>query len=142
MKTPTAQLDKGDCLICGRSSSQQLLYILTMINGEQKISCCAHCGISAHLMLKDKVAMALTADFLSAKLHSAQHSFYNMGGVVDHCCKPSILTFDNEKMALRFQKGFGGSVGRFSDALEFLRKDMSMHSTTGCPKCTAKRAAE
>lgn len=131
------QIFQTKCLICNRPSSQQLLYTITMKNGERKVACCPHCGISAHLMLADQVAMALTADFLSGRLHSAQHSYYVMGGVVAHCCKPSILTFDNEEMAIRFQRGFSGNIGRFNDALDFLKKDMSMHPPSGCPNCAS-----
>jgi len=125
------------CLICNRPASQQLLYTLTMKDGHQKIACCPHCGISAHLIHGDKVTSALTADFLSGRLHSAQHSYFVMDTVVAHCCKPSILTFDDKEMALRFQKGFGGVLGRFDDALAFLKKDMSMHPSSGCPHCSS-----
>jgi DeoR family transcriptional regulator, copper-sensing transcriptional repressor len=123
------------CLICNRPPSLQLLYTITLKNGEQKVACCPHCGISAHLLLGDQVAMALTADFLSGRLHSAQHSYFVMGGVAAYCCKPSILTFDNEEMAMRFQRGFDGKIGRFNDAMAFLKKDMSLHSPDGCPHC-------
>lgn len=125
------------CLICSRPPSQQLLYAITLHNGEQKVACCPHCGISAHLMFGDKIAIALTADFLSGRLHSAQHSYFVLGGVIAHCCKPSILTFDDEEMAYRFQKGFDGKVGRFHDAMDFLKKDMSLHSSAGCPHCAS-----
>ncbi len=131
------RLSQIKCLICNRPPSQQLLYTLTMKNGEQKVACCPHCGISAHLLLGDQVAMALTADFLSGRLHSAQHSFFIMGGVVGYCCRPSILTFDSEEMAMRFQKGFDGKLGRFQDALAFLKKDMSLHAPDGCPHCAS-----
>jgi DeoR family transcriptional regulator, copper-sensing transcriptional repressor len=136
---PFQQLSQLHCLICNRPPTQQLLYILTMKNGDRKVACCPHCGISAHLMLENEVAMALTADFLSGKLHSAQHSYFNMGGVVDYCCKPAVLTFDNEEMALRFEKGFGGTTGRFNDALDYLKKDISMHSADGCPHCAPQQ---
>lgn len=129
------QFSEEKCLICHRPTSQQLLYAITMTNGDQKVACCPHCGISAHLLLGDQISIALTADFLSGRLHSAQHSCYVLGGVVANCCKPSILTFDDEQMARRFQKGFGGELGSFNDALEFLKKDMSMHAAEGCPHC-------
>ncbi|MGW8195136.1 MAG: DeoR family transcriptional regulator [Desulforhopalus sp.] len=131
------QLSKKKCLICNRPPSQQLLYTITLKNGQQKVACCPHCGISAHLLLGDQVAMALTADFLSGRLHSAQHSFFVMEGVVAHCCKPSVLTFDDEEMAIRFQRGFGGRIGRFNDALAFLKKDISLHAPDGCPHCAS-----
>jgi len=131
------RLSETKCLICNRPPSQQLLYRITMKNGEQKVACCPHCGISAHLMFGDQVAMALTADFLSGRLHSAQHSFFVMGGVVGHCCRPSILTFDSEDMAIRFQRGFNGQIGRFQDAMEFLKKEMSLHAPEDCPHCAS-----
>ncbi len=130
------RLSQLKCLICNRPPSQQLLYIMTFKNGGQKVACCPHCGISAHLTLGDQIVTALTADFLSGRLHSAQHSFYIMEAVVAYCCKPSILTFDNEEMALRFMRGFGGKIGRFNEALAFLKKDISLHDPGGCPHCT------
>ncbi len=131
------RLSQIKCLICNRPPSQQLLYIITLKNGAQKVACCPHCGISAHLMLGDQVATALTADFLSGRLHSAQHSYFIMDGVVAYCCKPSILTFDSEEMAQRFQKGFGGKIGRFNDAMAFLKKDMTLHDPEGCAHCAS-----
>lgn len=130
-------LSQIKCLICNRPPNQQLLYTITLNNGEQKVACCPHCGISAHLILGDQVATALTADFLSGRLHSAQHSYFIMESVVAHCCRPSILTFDDEEMALRFQKGFDGKLGRFTDAMEFLKKDMSLHNPDSCPHCAS-----
>jgi DeoR family transcriptional regulator, copper-sensing transcriptional repressor len=131
------RFEQEGCLICYRPPSRQLLYTLTLKNGEQKVACCPHCGISAHLIFADQVAMAMTTDFLSGRLHSAQHSFFVIGGVAAPCCKPSILTFADEEMARRFQTGFGGRVGRFADALNYLEQDMSLHETTGCPHCAA-----
>jgi len=132
-------LSQIKCLICNRPPSQQLLYTITLKNGEQKVACCPHCGISAHLMLGDQVVTALTADFLSGRLHSAQHSYFVMEGVVAYCCKPSILTFDDEEMALRFQKGFGGKIGRFNDAMAFLKKETRLHDSENCPHCTSAK---
>lgn len=131
---------QGICLICYRPPSQQLLYTITLKNGEQKVACCAHCGISAQLMHGEQVSIALTADFLSGRLHSAQQSYYVMGGVAAPCCKPSMLTFADEEMAKRFQMGFGGKVGRFNDALEFLEEDFNLPNGEGCPHCASVTA--
>ncbi len=129
------QLDKQRCLICSRSPSENLLYYLSLSSGEQKVACCPHCGISAHLMLGDRVVTALTADFLTGRLHSAHRSFFVLGSIVAHCCKPSILTFDDQEMAQRFQQGFGGEVGSFENALAYLEKDTAIHSGSSCPHC-------
>ena len=130
-----AKNEPGSCLICYRPPTQHLLYTLTMKNGEQKVACCPHCGTSAHLMMGEQIAMALTADYLTGRLHSAQHSYFVMGSVAVPCCKPSMLTFIDEEMARRFQMGFGGTIGRFSEALEYLDRDMSIHDAEGCPHC-------
>ncbi|MBE9485548.1 MAG: DeoR/GlpR transcriptional regulator [Desulfuromonadales bacterium] len=127
-----ARLEQGSCLICYRPPSKQLLYTLTMKNGEQKVACCPHCGISAHLMFGDQIAMALTADFLTGKLHSAQNSYFVMGGVAAPCCSPSMLSFEDEEMARRFQTGFGGKIGRLNDAISYLQEDMTLSAGEGC----------
>ncbi|SHJ78521.1 DeoR-like helix-turn-helix domain-containing protein [Malonomonas rubra DSM 5091] len=137
-----SRLEQGSCLVCFRPPTQQLLYTLTLKNGEQKVACCPHCGISAHLMLGDRIAMALTADYLTGKLHSAQHSYFVFGSVAVPCCRPSILTFEDKEMADRFQKGFGGQVGSLSDAMTFLERDMSLDKTDGCPHCAAAKSQQ
>ncbi len=131
--------EPGTCLICYRTATQHLLYSLTLKNGEQKVACCPHCGISAHLMLGDQVAMALTADYLTGRLHSAQHSWFLLGSIAAPCCKPSLLTFESEEMAQRFQQGFGGELGRLKDAIEYLGADMTLSEGEGCPHCTTAK---
>jgi hypothetical protein len=132
-----ARQDQGSCLICYRPPSQQLLYTLTLKNGEQKVACCPHCGISAQLMLGDRVAMALTSDYLTGKLHSAQHSYFVMGSVARPCCRPSMLTFEDQEMANRFRTGFGGKIGHLNDALKYLEEEMSLGQVDSCPHCAA-----
>lgn len=128
----------SQCLICYRSATQHLIYNLTLNNGESRQACCPHCGISAHLLYKDKVVMALTADYLSGRQHPAQNSFFLMGSIAAPCCHPSILTFENREMAERFQTGFGGTLGNLNDATMFLQKEMSVgQGKSSCPHCSA-----
>ena len=129
---------QGSCVICYRPASQHLFYSLTLIDGEQKLACCPHCGVSVHLMHGDRVAMALTADYLSGRPHPAQSSTFLLGSVAAPCCKPSMLTFEDAEMAKRFQVGFGGNIGNLEDATNFLREEMSLHrDEEGCPHCAA-----
>jgi hypothetical protein len=126
----------GKCLICTRPPTQHLLYTLTGRNGEQRQACCPHCGISAHLLYGDNIMMAFTADYLTGKLHAAQNSFFLLGSIAAPCCHPSILTFEDEQMAQRFQAGFGGSIGQLNDAIRFLREAMVLNpEQDGCPHC-------
>ena len=141
--SPQANIEQGRCVICYRPASQHLLYSLTLKNGEQKVACCPHCGISAHLMLGDQVAMALTADYLTGRPHPAQGSVFVLGSAAAPCCKPSMLTFEEADMAQRFQSGFGGILGNLDDALNYLQEEMSLHREgEGCPHCVAMARRE
>lgn len=136
--TQSAPEGMGTCVICYRPASQHLFYSLTLKNGEQRATCCPHCGVSAHLMLGDQVAMALTADYLTGRPHPAQKSNFLLGSAAVPCCKPSMLTFEDAEMAKRFQNGFGGTLGSLEDATRFLQEEMSLHrDEEGCPHCAA-----
>jgi len=125
-----------DCLVCRRPASQNLLYSITLITGEQRQACCPHCGIAAHLTIGDNIAMAMTADFFFGRPHPVQKSFFVLGSVVAPCCMPSVLTFEAEDVARRFQKGFGGIVGRFNDALKYLQQELTVDNEREvCPHC-------
>jgi len=131
-------VNQGNCVICYRPSSQKLLYSLTLVNGEQRITCCPHCGVSAHIAYGDQVAMALTADFLSGRPHPAQTTTFVLGSIASPCCLPSMLTFEDPEMAKRFQGGFGGLLGGLDDAIRYLKEEMSLHRDGGgCPHCAA-----
>ena len=125
------------CLVCLRPVTQHLLYCLTLTNGEQCFACCPHCGPSAHLRYKDNITSAMTTDFISGRPHPAHRSFYLMGSSAAPCCTPSILSFENEDQAKKFQSGFSGSVGSLQEALDFLECEMTMGGKKGCPHCAA-----
>jgi len=125
-----------ECMICFRPATQHLVYSMTLRDGSQRQACCPHCGISAQISLGEEVVMALTADYLSGQLHSVQRSIFLYGSAAAPCCRPSILTFADEENARRFQAGFGGELGRFEDALNFLRAELQFSAgQPGCPAC-------
>jgi len=141
--SPQAGTGQGSCVVCFRPASQHLLYSLTLKNGEQRVACCPHCGVSAHLMLGSQVAMALTADYLTGRPHPAQGSYFVLGSAATPCCRPSMLTFEDIEMARRFQTGFGGSVGQLEDAIKYLQEEMSLHRDgENCPHCAAMARRE
>jgi len=135
---PPVEPAAGQCVVCFRPTSQHLLYSLTLRSGEQYKACCPHCGVAAQLQYGNEVAMALTADYLTGRPHPAQSSYFLLGSAAAPCCKPSMLTFEDEGMARRFQTGFGGSLGRIEDAASFLLEEMSLHREgDDCPHCAA-----
>lgn len=136
--TVAAPQRRDNCLICQRPVGQQLIYSLTTPGGEQRQFCCPHCGVSAQLAYPEQRTMALATDFLTGRPHPAQHSWFVLGSVVVPCCHPSMLTFENEEMARRFQAGFGGELGRLPEALGYLQGAMSIpYDEQACPHCAA-----
>lgn len=134
---------RDDCPICQRPVSQHLLYSLAPIGSDQRQFCCPHCGVSAQLAKPERTAMAMATDFLTGRPHPAQHSWFVLGSVVAPCCHPSMLTFEDEAMARRFQRGFGGKLGRLSNALAYLKDEMCLHhEDLGCPHCAVSASAE
>jgi predicted transcriptional regulator len=129
------------CLVCLRPVTQHLLYGITLSTGDQYFACCPHCGLSAHLRHKENITSAMTADFISGRPHPAHRSFFLMGSSAAPCCTPSILTFEAEEQAKRFQAGFGGTVGSLQAALEYLEEEMTMGGgKKGCPHCATAQA--
>ncbi len=131
---PTQALDT--CIVCRRPVIQHLLYTITFSSGEQCFACCPHCGLSAHLRHRDTIISAMTADFISGKPHPAHRSFYLLGSIAAPCCTPSILSFEAEEQARRFQTGFGGTIGGLQEALSYLEQEMAMDSGKPCPRCS------
>ena len=131
---------KATCLVCFRAVPQNLFYSLSLVGGEQRVACCPHCGISAHLNLKEQVTMAMATDFLSCKLHPANRSFFVVDSVAAPCCHPSVLAFETQEAATRFQTGFGGKVLRFQETLEELQTQFSLQEQKGegCPHCSGQ----
>ena len=121
------------CTVCLRPPAPNLLYTLTLTSGEQRLACCPHCGISAQLVLRDQVAAAMCVDYLSGRPHPAAEACFLLGSAAAPCCQPSLLTFAELEIARRFQTGFGGTLGRMEDAIDFLQQAMS--AGVGCPHC-------
>ncbi len=132
------------CLICSRPANPHLHFTLLLRNGEQKTTCCPHCGVYACLVLGDQVGEAQTADYLTGRPHPVSESFFVLGSAAVPCCQPSMLTFDSEEMARRFQTGFGGVLGGFEFAVNFLKNSMAPHDhqSSGCPHCTGRLPEE
>ncbi|GAB6082460.1 DeoR/GlpR family DNA-binding transcription regulator [Desulfuromonas carbonis] len=127
------------CTVCRRPPPANLLYTITLTSGEQRFACCPHCGISAQLVLRDQVSLAMCVDYLSGHPHPALDSYFLLGSSAAPCCHPSLLTFSDLEVARRFQTGFGGSLGRMDDAMEFLQ--VAMGAGSGCPNCGPGRSS-
>jgi DeoR family transcriptional regulator, copper-sensing transcriptional repressor len=109
----------NQCAMCGKPIPERTIFIIQLENGGQKRACCAHCG----LMLQNHVegaAHSLTADYLHGHIVHADQATYVIGSDLTVCCVPSVLSFGARQDAVKFQKGFGGSLANIGEAIRFL----------------------
>ncbi len=114
-----SDLVKSPCSMCGKTTIGQKVFTVHLSNGEQKNTCCAHCGLMLHTKTKG-VWQSMTTDFLHGHMVSANQAIYLIGGDLNVCCVPSILTFGSRQEAERFQTGFGGKLINMKEAIQFL----------------------
>ncbi|MBI3170777.1 MAG: DeoR family transcriptional regulator [Chloroflexi bacterium] len=115
------------CAMCSKPVSQRTVFIVKFENGEEKRTCCAHCG----LMLQSRthnIWQTLTTDYLYGHMISAGQAYYLTGSDVNICCVPSVLAFSSKQDAEKFQKGFGGQVLSMNDTVHYLHGMMHTHS--------------
>ena len=113
--------DLGDasCAMCGKSIHGKKVFIIYLANGEQKTTCCAHCGLMLLTVTKG-AWQSMTMDYLYGHMISANQAIYLIGCDLNVCCVPTILTFGSRQEAERFQTGFGGTLASMDDAIQFL----------------------
>jgi len=78
--------------------------------------CCAHCALKNC----PDPSLLLFRDFISGDILAADKAYFLLNTMVDICCRPTILAFAKEDEVVNFRLGFGGVIGRLSEALEFL----------------------
>ncbi|GGK04513.1 HTH-type transcriptional repressor YcnK [Lentibacillus kapialis] len=121
----------NDCVFCSRTINDRLAYRLILSNNRTETACCAHCGLLRHRQLSNDVIQAICPDFFRQTTLSSQLAFYVMDTSVEiGCCHPQVLTFERSGDAEKFVKGFGGTVYRFSEAIEAIFQKMNEHD--GC----------
>ena len=105
------------CAMCGKSILGKKVFIIHLANGEQKNTCCAHCGLMLLAVTKD-AWQSMTMDFLHGHMVSANQAFYVLGSDLKTCCVPSIFSFGSKEEAEKFQKGFGGRLLNMDEAIQ------------------------
>src|SRR4030067_1629109 len=88
---------------------------------------CPHCGLWEHARNKDKIASVRARDFISGEWMdvSKMYMLYHSDAVP--ACSDSWIAFGKKDEAVKFQKGFGGKIYTFEDALEERGKQPSGH---------------
>ena len=114
------------CQVCGMDVSKypHTRYVVTTTGGEEFITCGVQCGLTLHLRLKEKFKSATATDLLSNRSFDAQKGFYVYKSTVITDMAPGFISFLTRVNAEKFQKGFGGKVVTYQEALETWKDQM------------------
>ena len=114
------------CQVCGMDVSKysHTRYVVTTTGGEELITCGVQCGLTLHLRLKEKFKSATATDLLNNRSFDAQKGFYVYKSTVITDMAPGFISFLNRVNAEKFQKGFGGKVVTYQEALEIWKDQM------------------
>ncbi len=125
------------CPLCGMNAAgnENTAYEITFKDGKRATYCCAHCGLYIQATEAAKIKAARTRDFISGEwMNPAEMTFLYKSSAVP-ACAPSWIAFGKKAEAEKFQKGFGGTIYTFDEALKErakMSKDMDM--PMGMPK--------
>lgn len=111
------------CPTCRKPVNQRTAFILQPNGGEQIQACCAHCGLMMMVNMPN-ITHALTTDFLHGTIVNITQTTFLMHSNITICCSPTILTFDKPEDAIRFQRGFGGTLADYETARQFIVETM------------------
>ena len=107
------------CTLCGMNlaGNENTAYEIVYMDGTQETYCCPHCGLYEHTTKKDSVKSSRARDFISGEwMDPAQMTFVFKSSAVP-ACAPSWIGFGDKAEAEKFQKGFGGTLYSFEEAL-------------------------
>ncbi len=115
------------CPLCGMNmaGNENTAYEVTMADGKKVTYCCPHCGLWAQA--KEKVKSARARDFISGEWMNPHKMVFLANSTAIPACSPSWIAFGSKSDAEKFQKGFGGTIYSFDEALkERVKQPMGM----------------
>ncbi|MGQ5111537.1 DeoR family transcriptional regulator [Bacillus halotolerans] len=122
------------CSYCLKPANHAYSVQLITVTQDIEQLCCAHCAFLRYADKTEEVSHLICKDFLLQTTVSAASAYFVVNAELNlHCCQPQAIPFATLDHAERFQKGFGGAVRTFDQALEDMLRDRKKHCT-----CTKK----
>ncbi|MDP2277301.1 MAG: nitrous oxide reductase accessory protein NosL [Nitrospirota bacterium] len=103
---------------CPLEGNENTAYEITFTDGKTVIYGCPHCGLEVHATKKDRVKSASARDFISGEWMDPAKMFFIFNSAAIPACSPSWIAFGIKDDAEKFQKGFGGKIYTFDEALK------------------------
>jgi DeoR family transcriptional regulator, copper-sensing transcriptional repressor len=112
-------MEMAKCPLCGMNiaGNENTAYEITYKDGSVVTYCCPHCGLYEHAMKKDMVKSARARCFISGEWIDPATATYIFNSEAVPACAPSWIGFGDKADAVKFQKGFGGTIYSFEEAL-------------------------
>jgi DeoR/GlpR family transcriptional regulator of sugar metabolism len=132
---PITKVSPNTCIYCLKEMNSR--HPVQIITHDLKVEqlCCPHCGLLRYKDIEQHVSQIICRDFLQNSTISAKMAYYLMDADFNlNCCQPQVLTFESLKQTEQFQKGFGGVVLRFEEAIEEIQKKMNGFTGCSCEK--------
>lgn len=111
---------KDFCSACERSLVPHQRSEVICADDSIVVACCAACGLRQYSALPTAERL-LVSDQIGGRMLPAEEAFFLINSLASPCCKPSLLSFASESEVALFQAGFGGSIARLDEAVEFFR---------------------
>lgn len=122
-----------NCTYCYKEANTRHSMQLITIDQTIEHTCCPHCGLLRYADIENRVSQIICKDFLNGTTISAKIAYYLIGADFQiNCCKPQAIVFESSKQTEQFQKGFGGSIFTFEEAIVELKKLMKNPHSDHC----------
>ncbi|MCP3027785.1 DeoR family transcriptional regulator [Halobacillus sp. A5] len=126
LSTPAA-VPTDNCPYCLKPSSGKLSVQIIKENQQIENACCAHCALMRYQDIKNNVSQVICRDFLKDTTINAKAATFLIDADLDlNCCEPQPIIFASRKQAKQFQKGFGGKIYNFQEAIQMILKEMKV----------------
>lgn len=128
---PVTTASSTACTYCFKEANNR--HPVQIITHDLRVEqlCCPHCGLLRYKDIEKEVSQIICRDFLHNTTISAKMAYFLIEADFNlNCCQPQVLTFDSLKQAEQFQKGFGGRILSFEEAIEEIQT--RMNGKKGC----------
>ncbi|MCS7084037.1 MAG: DeoR family transcriptional regulator [Aquificaceae bacterium] len=115
------------CDFCSKAIDKRLEVVLRLVSGKVLRACCPHCAFMLIKRLEgSEILSCMTWDFVRLNPINFFSARYVINSEAIPCCTPSVIAFFSEQDAFKFQKGFGGQVMGFEEALSEVPRLMTI----------------
>ncbi len=107
------------CGQCGMDLSKyrRTQYEIRWADGSVTKTCGVQCGLTQHILHRDKFKSSKAKDYDAGSLFDAQTGFYVFGGKIVPDMAPGFIAFRKRADAEKFQRKFGGRVLNYQESL-------------------------